>query len=99
MRQHVLHVAGFPEIAFASTDVELRPDTVHLRGTLTLVGVTRPVELALALDVTPQVLHVSGWFTVKQTEFGIRPYTAGLGTVRVKDEVTFRIDVRAIAAR
>ena len=99
MREHVLNVAGFPEVSFASTDVRVRGDTVHLRGNLTMVGVTRPVELDLTLHVTPEVLHVSGSFTVKQTDFGIRPYAAGLGTVRVKDQVTFRLDIRAIASR
>ena len=99
MREHVLHVAEFPEISFASTDVTVRGDTVHLRGDLTMVGVTRPVELDLTLDATPEVLHVSGSFTVKQTDFGIHPYSAGLGTVKVKDEVAFRLDLRAVAAR
>jgi polyisoprenoid-binding protein YceI len=97
MREHVLDVARFPEISFASTDVTVGGDTVHLRGNLTMVGVTRPVELDLALDVTPTVLHVSGWFAAKQTDFGIHPYSAGLGTVKVKNEVTFRLDVRAVA--
>jgi polyisoprenoid-binding protein YceI len=99
MREHVLDVAEFPEISFASTDVTVRGDTVHLRGDLTMVGVTRPVELDLTLDATPEVLHVSGSFTVKQTDFGIHPYSAGLGTVKVKDEVAFRLDVRAVVRR
>jgi polyisoprenoid-binding protein YceI len=99
MREHVLDVAEFPEISFASTDVTVRGDTVHLRGDLTMVGVTRPVELDLALEATPEVLHVSGSFTVKQTDFGIHPYSAGLGTVKVKDEVAFRLDVRAVVRR
>jgi len=99
MREHVLHVSDFPEISFASTHVSVRGDTVHLAGNLTMVGVTRPVEMDALLDVTPEVLHVSGSFTVKQTDFGIRPYATAVGMVRVKDEVSFRFDVRAIVAR
>lgn len=99
MRQQVLHVDSFPEITFTSTEVRLRDSTLHLSGDLTIEGRTRPVTMDLALQVTPEILHVRGTFTVKQTDFGIRPYSAALGTVKVKDEVTFVLDIRALAAR
>jgi len=53
----------------------------------------------LALQVTPEILHVRGSFTVKQTDFGIDPYGTALCTVKVKDEVTFTLDIRALAER
>lgn len=99
MRQEVLHVDRFPEISFASTEVTVRDSTLHLRGNLTMVGVTRPVEMDLAFRATPEILQVDGSFTIKQTDFGIRPYSTALGTVKVKNEITFILDIRALAAR
>lgn len=99
MRRKVLRVDSFPEIRFSSTGVTVRDSTLHLLGDLTMAGVTRPVEVDLVLGVTPQILHARGSFAVKQTDFGIRPYSAALGTIKVKNEVTFTIDVRALAAR
>jgi polyisoprenoid-binding protein YceI len=64
-----------------------------------MTGVTRPVEVDLTFEVTPGILHVRGGFTVRQTDFGIHPYSAGLGTVKVKNEVTFTLDIRALASR
>jgi polyisoprenoid-binding protein YceI len=99
MREQVLHVDRYPAITFASRAVAVRDGTVHLLGDLTMVGVTRPLELDLRLEVTPAILHVHGSFTVKQTAFGIEPYGTALGTVRVKNEVTFTLDLRALAER
>lgn len=99
MREHVLQVDSFPQIAFASTQAIVGDGTVHLCGDLTMLGTTRPVDMHVALDVTPAILHVQGTFTIKQTDLGIRPYRAALGTIKVKDDVTFVLDVRAVAER
>src|SRR5512134_2684866 len=66
MREKVLRVDSFPEITFSSTAVTVRDGTLHLAGDLTMTGVTRPVEMDLALEVTPGILHVRGGFTVRQ---------------------------------
>jgi len=99
MREEVLRVDSFPEITFTSTAIEFQDSTVHVRGDLTIVGRTQPVEMDLVLKLTPPVLHVQGSFTVKQTAFGIKPYSTALGTVQVKNEITFLLDVRAIPSR
>jgi polyisoprenoid-binding protein YceI len=99
MREDVLHVDRFPEIRFTGSAVVVRDSTLHLRGDLTMEGVTRPVEMDLRLEVTPEILHVRGSFTVKQTDFGIAPYGTALGTVKVKNDVTFTLDIRAVAER
>ncbi len=97
MREQVLHVDRFPEITFSSTAVTVHDGTVHVRGDLTIIGRTRPVDMDLALMVTRDTLRVRGTFTIKQTAFGIRPYTTALGTIRVGNEVTFLLDIRALA--
>ncbi len=69
-------------------------------GALTLAGQTRDVTVDLAVAIGADTLRASGTFSVKQTEFGIRPYRGGPGgTVRVADRVTFEIEAVGIAAR
>jgi len=47
--------------------------------------------------VTGDTLRASGGFSVKQSDFGIKPYHGGPGgTVRVADQVTFVFDVIAV---
>ena len=76
------------DIAFRSTSVELDGDTVAVAGDLTLLGTTRP----LAFDLTLVDGRVTGAAVVKQTEWGMKPYTALFGTLKVADEVRVEID-------
>jgi YceI-like domain len=76
------------DITFRSTSVQLDGDTVAVAGDLTLLGTTRP----LAFDLTLVDGRVTGAAVVKQTEWGMKPYTALFGTLKVADEVRVEID-------
>jgi polyisoprenoid-binding protein YceI len=86
----VLDPARFPEISFASTSVEA-PSADHylVHGNLTLHGVTKPIELPVALSSG----HYTGKVTIKQTDFGITPVKIAGGTVRVKDPIEIVFEV------
>jgi len=60
-----------------------------LRGTLMLAGAQRPVQLQVSGN-GPGSYHATA--TVLQSEFGITPYTAFLGALRVRDAVHVEID-------
>lgn len=90
MDSEVLEGARFPEIRFVSTSVENGANgAMNVKGQLTLHGQTKPVTVEVRQD--------NGLYTgrakLKQTSFGIKPPTAGGGTVKTKDEVVveFRI--------
>lgn len=85
----VLRPARFPEIRFASTEVRRRPDGFAVRGALTLAGVTRPLELAARRAAGRLVAEV----TLSQPDFGIRPFSAMLGALRVRPDVLVRVSV------
>ena len=62
-----------------------------------MAGQTRDVGVDLAVAIGPDTLRASGSFSVKQTDFGIKPYRGGpAGTVRVADRVTLTLDLEAI---
>jgi polyisoprenoid-binding protein YceI len=97
MRTQVLKVAEHPEIRLRSTAVRLTPGGVELLAALTLVGATRSVPLTLSLERSADTLRATGRFSVRQTEFGIRPYAGGPGgSVKVADRLDFTIDVTAV---
>ena len=97
MRSEVLRVAEHPEIRLQSTAVHLTPQGVELLAALTLVGATRSVPVTLSLQRSADTLRVAGRFSVKQTEFGIRPYAGGPGgSVKVADRLDFTVDVTAV---
>ena len=97
MRTEVLHPSRFPEVTFRSRLVTRIRDGVHVVGDLTMEGRSRPVAVDVTLETSGDTLRASGAFSVKQTDFGIRPYRAAGGTIRVADHVRF--DFAAIGVR
>ena len=78
------------EIQFRSTEVERTDGGLAVRGDLTLVGTTRPIAFDLALDDG----RVSGSALVAQTAWGMKPYSALFGALKVADQVRIEIDAR-----
>lgn len=80
-------------IDFRSDAVEGSPGSGHLRvrGNLTLAGRTNPIEFDLEIAADG---HLGGSATVKQSNWGIKPYSALFGALKVADEVTVMIDAR-----
>ncbi len=92
----VLGVSEFPSIDFESTRVAVQaPDRLLITGRLTLRRVSRDIEVRCRLERGDGWLKVVGESKFKQTRFGLQPVAAGLGTVKVKDEIVVRFEVYA----
>ena len=78
------------DIRFRSTAIEQADGRLSVRGDLTLVGETRPIAFDLAVGDG----RVTGTAVVKQTEWGMKPYTALFGALKVADEVRVEVDAR-----
>jgi polyisoprenoid-binding protein YceI len=76
-------------IAFRSTSVEADGDTLRAKGKLTIGEGTRPVEFDL---VSADGTRLTGSAVVVQSEFGIKPYSALFGALKVRDEVRVELD-------
>ncbi|MBA3328472.1 MAG: YceI family protein [Solirubrobacterales bacterium] len=77
-------VLGGEPIAFASGSVEPTGDGLAVRGDLTMAGATHPVTVRLHIDAGGSL---AGTVAVTQSAWGIRPYSAMMGALRVRDEV------------
>jgi polyisoprenoid-binding protein YceI len=77
-------------IVFRSTQVDAAPGGLSVQGELTLLGETRPV----AFDVAVADGTLSAVAVVKQTDFGIKPYSALFGALKVADEVRVELEAR-----
>ncbi|MGO9141378.1 MAG: YceI family protein, partial [Streptosporangiaceae bacterium] len=79
-----------PEAVFSAAKFE--PDTSGggtISGTLTLAGQSRPLSLQVTAT-DPDRYRATA--TIVQTEFGIKPYTAFLGSLKVRDAVEVEIE-------
>ncbi len=76
-------------ITFRSTEVKADGGNLSVTGDLTLNENTHPITFNLAMEGDG---HVTGSAVVKQTEWGMKPYTALFGALKVADEVEVRIE-------
>jgi Fe-Mn family superoxide dismutase len=78
-------------IEFRSTAVQTAADSsrISVQGELTLVGNAHPIAFDLTVDDDGKL---SGSAVVKQTDWGITPYSALFGALKVSDEVEVVID-------
>ena len=79
------------EITFRSTGAQQAGDgsRIKVEGDLTLAGTTRPIEFDIVADEAGQL---SATAVVKQTLWGIKPYSALFGALKVADEVEIVLD-------
>ncbi|MCI0387490.1 MAG: YceI family protein [Acidobacteria bacterium] len=103
MHNEVLESAKFQKITFKSVSVgevkQTGNDTYSfvVNGDLTLHGVTKQIAVPVAATITPQQLRATGKYTLKQTDYGIKPYSAAGGTIKVKNEVVVNFSIVAKA--
>ncbi len=87
----VLGADRHPQATFTAPRFEPRPDGGGtLTGTLTLASVSRPVSLDVSKSGR-DAYRATG--SVLQTDFGIKPYRAFLGALKVSDAVRVAVDV------
>jgi polyisoprenoid-binding protein YceI len=101
LSDRVLDAQRYPTITFTSRRIVIQSQAVdrlalRVEGDLTLHGVTRPITVPVEVRLSADQLTATANATVRQTDFGIRPVTAGAGTVKVKDDlaIAFRIVAR-----
>ena len=91
MHGDVLQTKRFPHVTYAGRLAEAGS---RLTGKLTLRGVTQPCDLPLTLTWDEDRFEAAGERTLDLADFGMRPYKALLGALRVKTTVTvsYRVD-------
>ena len=93
LRPEVLDGEHFPTITLRSVKVSGTAGAPHILTHVTIKDAGHDVDVPAKVTVEGSKLTASGEFDIKQTDFGIKPFSVGLGTLSVKDElhVAFRI--------
>jgi polyisoprenoid-binding protein YceI len=86
----VLTVSRYPEIRFTGKLVRDTPSGGHVvEGTLTVRGVSRP----LAFSTTRVGDLESAEIPLEQTDFGIKPFRAMLGALKVRSRIVVKLRI------
>ena len=87
--EDVLHVGEHASIAFVSSSVATNGASYAIEGDLTLHGRTRRV----AFVARPEGDRMVAEIRLHQPDFGIKPFSAMLGALKIKPDVTVRCTV------
>ena len=98
IRADVLRSERHPKIRFTAERFEVRrarggAERLSAWGALEIVGARREVLLESRLREAQGMLRAAGEIALRQSDFGIKPYRAPLGVLRVKDEVRIAWDL------
>jgi polyisoprenoid-binding protein YceI len=92
LNNSVLESDKFPMIKFVSvsvSDARKSGETLSfkLNGDLTMRDATKRVSFPVTVTISKDQLRATGDAELKQTDFGIKPYSGKLGMIRIGDEV------------
>ena len=93
LSEDVLHTQRHRSIEFRATQVVRDGDAFRIMGELSLHGVTQQ----LATRVTRRGERWTARFKIHQPDYDIKPFSAMLGTLKVKPDVRVQISVPADA--
>jgi hypothetical protein len=89
IRREILESGKYPAISFRSTSIHKDGSGYGVQGRLELHGTTRDVQFTVELHGG----RASARVLLLQPDFGITPYRAFLGALRVKPEVLVEVSV------
>lgn len=91
MHKESLKSKRYPQIRFVAPWPKEKADFFTLKGELTLCGKTKTISLMVRKNDQAFVSEVE----FLQSEFGIKPFSALLGSLKIKDRVRIEIEVDA----
>jgi len=89
MSAEVLETTRHPEATFVSTKLDRTGDRVRVEGTLRLHGRDRTI----AAEARPEGDRLVAEIVLHQPDWGVRPYSALLGAMKVRPDVRVRLSV------
>jgi polyisoprenoid-binding protein YceI len=82
-----LDAKRYPRITFEANGIDQTDDGYRLTGTLTILATSREQVVDVRTDDQGTNWWLSSDTTVRQSDFGIKPYSQMLGALKVADDV------------
>jgi polyisoprenoid-binding protein YceI len=97
-----LEVQRFPTAVYETNQITVQKQTedlllVHATGTLSFHGVTQTQSLDARVTRLGTMLRISGDFSLRQSDYAIKPVSFAGGALRLKDELKFTFELVARA--
>jgi len=83
-----LSASRFPQIRYHAEDIEKTEDGYRLTGALQIRGASRDHVIEMRTEDLGDSWRMSLESTIRQSDYGIKPYSLLMGSVQVADEVS-----------
>ena len=91
-----LDAAKFPTATYTGKFTKFNANgPTEARGTFTLHGVTKPLQVQSKGERAGDMVHLRGNFNLLQSDYGIKPISVAGGALKVKDELKFSFEMVA----
>jgi hypothetical protein len=97
LRAEVLDAARFHDVTVSAGGLSGTWQDPVAHADVTIKGVTRRVEVPLDLADTAGTLTARGTVRLRQTDFGMVPFSVGGGAIQVADEIVLGFEIAATA--
>jgi polyisoprenoid-binding protein YceI len=96
----VLEVQRFPTAVYETKQITVQKQTeelllAHATGTLSFHGLTQTQSFDARVTRMGTMLRISGDFSLRQSDYAIKPVSFAGGALRLKDELKFTFDLAA----
>jgi polyisoprenoid-binding protein YceI len=95
----LLDTTRYPSITFESSGLRGVQRDLSVEGELTIRAATRPVRVRGSIDESsgkPRLPRLRATAQVLQSEWGIKPYSAFLGALKLRDAVDIDVDATLV---
>ncbi|MFQ5686647.1 MAG: YceI family protein, partial [Candidatus Scalindua sp.] len=89
MAGKVLHPDKYPTVNFCSKAIQEKDGGYKINGDLSLHGVTKPIDFVIETNSE----NLKGMFAILQKDYGIKPFKAMMGTLKIKNEIKVGFDL------
>lgn len=91
--QKALQADKNPEIQFVMNSYDVSGSTATLKGSLKIAGTTKPIEIPATVSEQGKDVHVKASKQINMKDWGVKPPSLMMGTMKVKEIVTVGFDV------
>jgi polyisoprenoid-binding protein YceI len=96
IREKVLDTARYPSIAFRSTALNGAPHDLLVDGELVIRDVNHPITVRGSVEQSAAGYRLRATAQVVQSQWGIKPYSAFFGALRLRDAVDIAVNATLV---
>lgn len=97
LRAEVLDAARYPRIVVQSSGLGGTWERPVAYASVTLRAITRELAIPIAIERDGHSILARGSLRIRQSDFGMAPFSVGGGAIQVADEVEILFEIRAVA--